>query len=71
MLMRRLIRVFIFIAIAWSAYWFIAGYGLRNAITSWFDAQQARGWQAEFSMNPPGRLISPASIPRQRRRAVS
>ncbi len=49
MLMRRLIRVFIFIAIAWSAYWFIAGYGLRNAITSWFDAQQARGWQAEFS----------------------
>lgn len=47
--MRRLIRVFIFIAIAWSAYWFIAGYGLRNAITGWFDAQQARGWQADFS----------------------
>ncbi|MDA7965748.1 DUF2125 domain-containing protein [Ruegeria sp.] len=47
--MRRLIRVFIFAALAWSAYWFIAGYGLRSAITGWFDQQQDRGWQADFS----------------------
>ncbi|WP_424831325.1 DUF2125 domain-containing protein [Ruegeria sp.] len=47
--MRRLIRVFIFVAIVWSAYWFIAGYGLRTAITSWFDQQQEQGWQADFS----------------------
>lgn len=47
--MRRLIRVFIFAAVIWSAYWFIAGYGLRNAITAWFDKQQELGWQAEFS----------------------
>lgn len=47
--MRRLIRVFILLAVAWSAYWFIAGYGLRNAITGWFDTQQERGWQADFS----------------------
>ncbi|MEO1108776.1 MAG: DUF2125 domain-containing protein [Pseudomonadota bacterium] len=47
--MRRLIRVFFFIVTLWSLYWFVAGYGLRNAITSWFDAQQARGWQSEFA----------------------
>lgn len=47
--MRGLIRVFIFVALAWTGYWFIAGYGLRNAITSWFDTQQDRGWQADFS----------------------
>ncbi len=49
MRMRRLIRVIIFAALAWSAYWFVAGYGLRNAITSWFDQQQDLGWQADFS----------------------
>ncbi|NVO54347.1 DUF2125 domain-containing protein [Rhodobacteraceae bacterium B1Z28] len=47
--MRRLIRVLIFVVVAWSAYWFIAGYGLRNAITAWFDQQQELGWQADFS----------------------
>ncbi|WP_420584733.1 DUF2125 domain-containing protein [Ruegeria sp.] len=47
--MRGLIRVVIFIGVIWSAYWFVAGFGLRNAITAWFDAQQDRGWQAEFS----------------------
>ncbi|NOD62321.1 MULTISPECIES: DUF2125 domain-containing protein [unclassified Ruegeria] len=47
--MRHLLRVFIFIAVLWSAYWFIAGYGLRNAITGWFDQQQELGWQADFS----------------------
>ncbi|WP_299895544.1 DUF2125 domain-containing protein [uncultured Ruegeria sp.] len=45
----RLIRVLIFVTIAWSAYWFVAGYGLRSAITGWFDQQEARGWQADFS----------------------
>ncbi len=66
--MRRLIRVFIFIALAWSAYWFIAGYGLRSAITAWFDKQQEQGWQADFSAvetaGYPGhhmtRLLNPA-----------
>ncbi|MEX0285168.1 MAG: DUF2125 domain-containing protein [Paracoccaceae bacterium] len=42
-------RIIIFIIVAWSAYWFIAGFGLRNAITTWFDAQQEQGWQADFS----------------------
>ncbi|WP_037308587.1 DUF2125 domain-containing protein [Ruegeria halocynthiae] len=47
--MRGLVRVLIFIAVLWSAYWFIAGYGLRNAITTWFEKQQEQGWQADFS----------------------
>ncbi|MCG7519443.1 DUF2125 domain-containing protein [Ruegeria sp. Ofav3-42] len=47
--MRGLIRVIIFVTVVWSAYWFVAGFGLRNAITTWFDKQQERGWQAEFS----------------------
>ncbi|WP_170763731.1 DUF2125 domain-containing protein [Ruegeria lacuscaerulensis] len=47
--MRGLVRVIIFIALLWSAYWFVAGFGLRNAITSWFDKQQDQGWQADFS----------------------
>ncbi|SHI88451.1 hypothetical protein SAMN05444404_0914 [Ruegeria lacuscaerulensis ITI-1157] len=47
--MRRLTKVLIFLAIGWSAYWAIAGYGLRSAITGWFDRQQALGWQADFS----------------------
>ena len=47
--MRRLGRVLITLAILWSAYWAIAGYGLRSAITGWFDRQQELGWQADFS----------------------
>lgn len=66
--MRGLIRVVIFITAIWSAYWFVAGYGLRNAITTWFDNQQERGWLADFSdvatagypFNHVTRLNSPA-----------
>lgn len=47
--MRGLIRLVIVITVIWSAYWFVAGFGLRNAITAWFDGQQDRGWQAEYS----------------------
>ncbi|SLN23422.1 DUF2125 domain-containing protein [Ruegeria meonggei] len=47
--MRGLVRFIIFITVIWSAYWFVAGIGLRNAITTWFDKQQEQGWQAEFS----------------------
>ncbi|MBY6082387.1 DUF2125 domain-containing protein [Ruegeria arenilitoris] len=47
--MRRLVRVFIFLAILWGGYWAIAGYGLRSAITGWFAHQQDLGWQADYS----------------------
>ena len=66
--MRGLIRVIIFIAVIWSVYWFVAGFGLRNAITTWFDKQQEQGWQADFSdvetagypLNHMTRLNNPA-----------
>ncbi|WP_170516615.1 DUF2125 domain-containing protein [Ruegeria atlantica] len=66
--MRGLIRVIIFIAVIWSVYWFVAGFGLRNAITTWFDKQQEQGWQADFSdvetagypLNHMSRLNNPA-----------
>ena len=47
--MYRMIRVLVFVALAWSIYWYIAGYGLRNAITGWFNHQHELGWQADFS----------------------
>ncbi|CAD0183831.1 hypothetical protein RUESEDTHA_00706 [Ruegeria sp. THAF57] len=47
--MRGLIRAVIFVFVIWSAYWLIAGFGLRNAITAWFDKQEEMGWQADFS----------------------
>lgn len=36
------------LALLWSLYWAIAGYGLRSGITGWFDARMAEGWQADF-----------------------
>ncbi|TMV09914.1 DUF2125 domain-containing protein [Ruegeria sediminis] len=47
--MNRLVRLIVFIIIAWSVYWFVAGYGLRSAIAGWFEQRQQQGWQAEFS----------------------
>ncbi|WP_171176094.1 DUF2125 domain-containing protein [Ruegeria sp. HKCCD8929] len=47
--MGRLVRILIFIALAWSGYWYVAGYGLRSAIVAWFSAQEARGWQADYA----------------------
>ncbi len=47
--MRRLVRLLVFFAVIWSGYWFVAGFGLRSALTSWFDKQQEMGWQADFS----------------------
>ncbi|WP_171212189.1 DUF2125 domain-containing protein [Ruegeria sp. HKCCA5426] len=47
--MRGLIRAVIFVFAIWSAYWLIAGFGLRNAITTWFNKQEEMGWQADFS----------------------
>ncbi|MGV6803972.1 MAG: DUF2125 domain-containing protein [Ruegeria sp.] len=59
--MRRLVRVLIFLAIVWSAYWAIAGYGLRSAITGWFEHQRELGWQADFSS------VEVAGYPQQHR----
>ncbi len=47
--MRRLVRVLIFLAVVWSGYWALAGYGVRSAIAGWFAHQQNLGWQADYS----------------------
>ncbi len=47
--MFRLIKVFIWLGLFWSLWWWGAGYALRQGVTTWFDTQGARGWQAEMS----------------------
>lgn len=47
--MNRLLRIAIMAGLAWSAYWYAAGYGLRHGIAGWFAAQEARGWQADYA----------------------
>lgn len=47
--MNRLIKIVILLALAWSAYWYVAGYVLRQGIATWFEAQEQRGWQADYS----------------------
>ncbi|UWQ54786.1 DUF2125 domain-containing protein [Leisingera caerulea] len=45
----RLAKLLIAIAAMWSLYWAAAAWGLKNGIAAWFDAQDSRGWQAEYS----------------------
>lgn len=47
--MRRLISITLFLALAWSAWWWAAGWGLRQSLDAWFAAQGARGWQADYA----------------------
>ena len=46
--MIRLLKIIVTLALVWSIYWFAAGYGVRHAITNWFDTRQQQGWHAEF-----------------------
>lgn len=45
----RLLKVLVVLGLAWSAYWYGAGYVLRQGVTAWFAVQTERGWQADFS----------------------
>jgi hypothetical protein len=47
--MSRAIKVCIVLAVVWSGYWFVSGYGARQGLSAWFQAQEARGWQTEFT----------------------
>ncbi|MFC6686720.1 DUF2125 domain-containing protein [Jhaorihella thermophila] len=47
--MKRLLKIVMVAGLAWSTYWFVAGYGIRRAVADWFAAQEGRGWQAEFA----------------------
>lgn len=44
----RLINIVIVLGLAWSAWWYSAGFLLRHSIQGWFTTQQTRGWQADF-----------------------
>ena len=46
--MIRLIKVFIGLGLIWSLWWLGAGFAIRQGVTTWFDNQSARGWQAEM-----------------------
>jgi len=47
--MRRLISIALVLALGWSAWWWAAGWGLRQSLDAWFAAQGARGWQADYA----------------------
>ena len=37
------------LVLAWSLWWWIAGFGVRTGVAAWFEDQRARGWQAEYA----------------------
>ncbi len=47
--MIRLLKLGIVLGLLWSAYWYGAGYSLRQAVSGWFQAREDRGWQADFA----------------------
>ena len=44
----RLAKLLIAALLVWSLYWAAAAWGLKNGIAAWFEAQENRGWQAEY-----------------------
>lgn len=52
--MIRLLKFGITLALFWAMYWGVAAYGLRSGITGWFEAQQDRGWQADYAQISTG-----------------
>lgn len=47
--MIRLLKFAIVLGLAWSLYWYAAGYTVRQGIVAWFDRQTDLGWQADFA----------------------
>ncbi|WP_424984847.1 DUF2125 domain-containing protein [Microbulbifer sp. S227A] len=47
--MRRVLNILVVLGLVWSAYWYGAGYLLRQGVSAWFTEQVARGWQADYS----------------------
>lgn len=45
--MRMVSWILVGACLLWSGYWYGAGYLIRQSIETWFEAQRARGWQAE------------------------
>jgi hypothetical protein len=46
----RFIKVLIALALMWSAYWYGAGYVLRQGLAKWAETQAERGWLAEVGV---------------------
>lgn len=46
--MRKLIWIAGLAALAWCGWWWMAAHSLRGAVTTWFDARAAEGWQADL-----------------------
>jgi hypothetical protein len=44
----RFLKILVVLGLAWSAYWYAAGYFLRQGVATWFEAQTQRGWQADY-----------------------
>lgn len=47
-MLRRLLQVVLIVVLMWIAWWAAASFGLKRSISTWFDARQAEGWQAEY-----------------------
>lgn len=47
--MKWLMRSIVLLALIWSGWWTLSGFGLRQGVATWFDTQGARGWQADYS----------------------
>lgn len=45
----RLIKGLVALAVLWCLAWAVMGFGLRQAVSGWFEARAQDGWQAELS----------------------
>lgn len=52
--MRFLIRCFILISVLFCGWWALASYGVSQAISSWAEDADARGWQVETQTSQAG-----------------
>ncbi|WP_299969922.1 DUF2125 domain-containing protein [uncultured Roseobacter sp.] len=47
--MRRVIWVFVVLALGWSGWWVWAAARTEDRVADWFEARRAEGWQADYS----------------------
>lgn len=63
----RLLTIGLGLCLIWGLYWAGAGWWLQTSITTWFDEQRQRGWQADYTdldlSGFPWRHISTLSLP--------
>lgn len=47
--MKKLLGLIVILAALWSGYWFVGAAGVKSGFTTWFEARQGEGWQAEYT----------------------